>query len=191
LTIGGVKAYNLDNLYNRSGTDQHFKVFIGFKNTVCTNLCVATDGYMANLKVKTPEMLRTAIRMLLQNFNAVELSEELKALNQYALTENQFAQLVGRCRMYKYLTDDLQASIPQLMFGESQLNAICSDYYRDKSFCRSDEGSINLWKLYNLFTGANKSSYIDSFLDRSVNALQLVGVLKTAIQNKSDCWYLG
>ncbi|MEN8194691.1 MAG: DUF3871 family protein [Bacteroidota bacterium] len=37
------------------------------------------------------------------------------------------------------------------------------------SNCRSDEsssindlGNINLWKLYNLFAGANKMSYIDS-----------------------------
>ncbi len=37
LTVGGVKAYNMDNLYNRKGVDQHFKVFISFKNTVCTN----------------------------------------------------------------------------------------------------------------------------------------------------------
>ena len=27
LTIGGVKSYNLDNLYNRKGADEHFKVF--------------------------------------------------------------------------------------------------------------------------------------------------------------------
>lgn len=52
LTIGGVKSYSLDNLYNRKGTDEHFKVFIGFQNKVCCNLCVWTDGYAGNLKVK-------------------------------------------------------------------------------------------------------------------------------------------
>jgi len=26
----------------------------------------------------------------------------------------------------------------------------------DKSFCKDDSGLINLWKLYNLFTGAKK-----------------------------------
>jgi hypothetical protein len=29
LTIGGVKAYNQDNLYNRKGADEHFKIFVG------------------------------------------------------------------------------------------------------------------------------------------------------------------
>ncbi|WP_262490706.1 DUF3871 family protein [Hymenobacter gelipurpurascens] len=44
LIVGGVKAYNLDNLYNRKGAVEHFKLFVGFENRVCTNLCVRTDG---------------------------------------------------------------------------------------------------------------------------------------------------
>jgi len=190
LTIGGVKAYNLDNLYNKSGADQHFKIFIGFKNTVCTNLCVATDGYKGDLKVKNVDMLRSSVRQMLQNFNAVQISQQFNELSEYNLTEQQFAQLIGRCRMYRYLPENLQKEIPELMFGESQLNTICHDYYRDKSFSRSEDGNLNLWRLYNLFTGANKSSYIDTFLDRSVNAFDLVNVLKDAVKNKDACWYL-
>jgi len=34
LTIGGVKSFTEDNLYQRSGGDQHFKMFIGFQNHV-------------------------------------------------------------------------------------------------------------------------------------------------------------
>ena len=45
LTVGGVKAYNLDNMNSNKGSYEHFKLFIGFKNTVCTNLCVSTDGH--------------------------------------------------------------------------------------------------------------------------------------------------
>ena len=190
LSIGGVKAYNLDNLYNKSGADQHFKIFVGFKNTVCTNFCVTTDGYMGDLKVKNVDMLRNSVRTMLQDFNAVEQSDQFRDLHNYDLTEQQFAQLIGRCRMYKYLPEQLQKEIAELMFGESQLNSICNDYYRDKTFCRNDDGSINLWKLFNLFTGANKSSYIDTFLDRSVNAFQLVNVLKDALYRKESCWYL-
>ena len=36
---------------------------------------------------------------------------------------------------------------------------------------------INLWKLYNLFTGANKMSYIDTFLDRGVGCQSFVNGL--------------
>jgi hypothetical protein len=67
LTVGGVKAYNLDNLYNKKGADEHFKVFIGFKNSVCTNLCVWTDGFMGDLKVKTVGQLKGSIRTLVEN----------------------------------------------------------------------------------------------------------------------------
>ena len=190
LTVGGVKAYNLDNLYSKSGADQNFKFFIGFENKVCTNLSVTTDGYLANLKVKNLDMLRMSMMSLLKDFNTVKLAEQLQSFSQYELTEQQFATLIGRCRMYRYLPDNLKQQIPELMFGESQVNSICSDYYRDKIFSRSGSGSINLWNLYNLFTGANKSSYIDTFLDRSVNAYQLAAELQTAIQNKSECWYL-
>ena len=43
LTIGGVRAYNHENLYSKKGAEK-FKVFIGFKNLVCCNMCVSTDG---------------------------------------------------------------------------------------------------------------------------------------------------
>ena len=41
LSIGGVKSFTQGNLYNKKGTDEHFKIFIGFKNTVCyQSLCM-------------------------------------------------------------------------------------------------------------------------------------------------------
>ena len=190
LTVGGVKAYNLDNLYNKSGADQHFKLFVGFQNKVCTNLSVTSDGYVSDLKVKDLAALQSAMYAMLQSFNAVQLSEQLQALGQYSLTEQQFATLVGRCRMYRYMPEAHKQGIPDLMFGESHINTICNDYYRDKSFCKSDDSSISLWNLYNLFTGANKSSYIDSFLDRSLNAYELSHTLLLALQYQTDCWYL-
>ena len=64
------------------------------------------------------------------------------------------------------------------------------DFYKDNSFCKDADGNINLWKLYNLFTGANKSTYIDSFLDRSVNAFNLVEQIKYGLNNRRKCWYL-
>src|SRR5688500_7296481 len=64
LMIGGVKAYNLDNLYGRKGSEEHFKVFIGFQNSVCTNLCVWTDGLLGDLKVKNASQLHAAIHAL-------------------------------------------------------------------------------------------------------------------------------
>jgi len=190
LTIGGVKAYNMDNLYSRSMSEQHFKIFIGFKNSVCTNLCVWTDGYMADVKVKSVGQLKAAIKTLLQGYNQNFHLHQLKQLQNYSITEQQFAHLVGRCRMYNHLPADLKTEIPPILFGDQQMSAVVKDFYKDESFCRDANGNINLWKLYNLFTGANKSTYIDSFLDRSVNAFNLVEQIKHSLETERVCWYL-
>ena len=189
LTIGGVKAYNLDSLNTRN-SDQHFKVFVGFKNLVCTNLCVHTDGFLSNLRVRSLDMLYNSILSLLTEFNAVQMAQELKTFQEYELTDTQFAQFIGRCRMYRHMPDNLKVSIPDMNLGDAQINNVCMNYYSDNNFCCNEDGSINLWRLYNLLTGANKSSYIDQFLDRSANAYNLTRQLMDAIQNKSDCWFL-
>jgi hypothetical protein len=76
------------------------------------------------------------------------------------------------------------------LFGDTQLGAVCKDYYRDRSFCRDASGNINLWRLYNLFTGANKSTYIDNFLDRSVNAFTFVNEVRRGLDNRGSNWFL-
>lgn len=190
LTIGGVKAHNLDNLYSKRGTDQHFKIFIGFKVQVCTNLCVWTDGYAGTVMVKSVAELRTSIQKLIIGYDAISSLVEMSELQNYSLTEQQFANLIGRCRMYGHLPLVKRKDIPQLHFHDTHVNNVCRDYYKDDSFCREDDGSINLWRLYNIFTAANKSSYIDAFLDRGVNASELVVSLAHAIKNKEVHWFL-
>jgi hypothetical protein len=190
LTFGGVKAYNQDNLYSRSICDQHFKIFIGFKNRICTNLCVWTDGYMDDLKIKNIGQLKSAIRTLVEGYNKNFHLFHLKRLIDFSVSESQFAQLIGRCRMYNYLPNTLKSAIPPILFGDQQIGTLVKDYYRENSFTRDVNGDINLWKLYNLFTGVNKSSYIDSFLDRGINAFNLVEDIRRGLESKEDCWFL-
>ena len=190
LTIGGVKAFNQDNLYNKKGADEHFKVFIGFQNKVCTNLCVWTDGLLNDLKVKNVGQLQASIYSLISSYQAREHIACLQNLTNFQISEQQFANLIGRCRMYQHLPAYDKTHISELYFGDNQLGAVCKDYYRDKSFCKGDDGFINLWKLYNLFTGANKSTYIDNFVDRSVNAYQFIEQVRWALQEKESNWYL-
>jgi len=190
LTVGGVKAYNLDNLYNKKGTDEHFKVFIGFQNKVCTNLFVWTDGYMCDLKVKGIGQLKACIKTLIDNYNSNYHMNAMRRLGNYSLTEQQFAILIGRTRMYNHLPNSAKNAVSPLLLGDTQLAMVVKDYYKDDSFCRMDDGSINLWRLYNLFTGTNKSSYIDTFLDRSVNSFQFVDCLREALDKKKINWFL-
>lgn len=190
LTVGGVKAYNLDNLYNRKGADEHFRAFIGFQNKVCTNLCIWTDGLLNDLKVKTVGQLKGCIRTLIENYNAVYQMHAMRKLVDYSLTEQEFALLIGRCRMYNHLPYSMKQEIQPLTLTDTQLGAVVKDYYRDNSFCRDSEGNINLWRLYNLFTGINKSSYIDSFLERGVNAFRFVESIRWALEKKEEHWFL-
>ena len=68
LTIGGVRAYNHENLYSKKGVEK-FKVFIGFKNLVCCNMCVSTDGYKSELKVMSTADLFSSVMRLFQEYN--------------------------------------------------------------------------------------------------------------------------
>jgi hypothetical protein len=48
-----------------------------------------------------------------------------------------------------------------------------------------------MWKFYNLLTGANKSSYIDSFLDRSLNASELALGINAALHGDEKYkWFI-
>lgn len=48
-----------------------------------------------------------------------------------------------------------------------------------------------MWNVYNLLTGANKSSYIDHFLDRACNATQLAEGLCKALHGDNEySWFI-
>jgi len=190
LTVGGIKNYSSDSLYNKKGVDEHFKVFIGLQVKCCLNLCVWSDGFIGDLKVKTKSQLSNAIYSLFASYDAVSHLGAIKRFENYSLTEQQFAHIIGRCRMYQNLPTEMKENIPALNFGDTLVGTICRDYYKDTSFCRMDNGDINLWNLYNLFTGANRASYIDTLLDRCVNAYQFIENIRIALDNQSTNWFL-
>jgi hypothetical protein len=192
LTIGGVKSYNLDNLYSkRTHADQRFQMFIGFQNKVCCNMCVLSDGLKEELGIKNINQLSYASENMIQQFNA---EKQLKAMQQFTsiqLSETEFAQLVGRSRMYKHIPDIVKKEIPAMLLGDQQLNNVVKDFYKDSNFGCETGGDISLWEFYNLLTGANKSSYIDTFLDRTVNAHDFSnGIIQHKTHNK-PFWYMG
>ena len=100
---------------------------------------------------------------LVSNYQMEKYYESMGILEEQNLSERQFAQLIGKAKLYQYLPKDEKKQLPELLFGESHFSSIAKDYYLDKSFCKEASGKINLWKVYNLITGANKSSYIDTF----------------------------
>ena len=189
LSIGGVRAYHYENLYGKK-TEEHFKVFIGFKNHVCINLCISTDGFLEDLRVMSIQELFNRVFQLLTRFDSERQINHLKTLSDYSLTEQQFAQLIGRSRLYNYLPSKQKKDIDKLPISDSQISMVAKDYYQDKSFCRSDDGEIDMWKVYNLFTSASKSSYIDTFIDRNAGSFIFISELINHLKNSRKSWYL-
>jgi Domain of unknown function, B. Theta Gene description (DUF3871) len=190
LTIGGVRSYNLENLYNKKSFEK-FKFFIGFQNKVCCNLCVWSDGFIDDLRVSSYQELQAKILSVIQNYNAEKHLLGMKDLSKHSLTEHQFAQLIGRTRLYQHLPKNEKLAVPNLTFTDGHINTIAKDYYEDASFSRNEQGDINLWNVYNLFTQANKSSYIDTFLDRNVNAYEFTNGIQKALVGSGDYnWFL-
>jgi hypothetical protein len=190
LSVGGVRAYNHENLYSKK-TFEKFKVFIGFKNMVCCNLCISTDGFKEEIRVMDCRSLQEKIIELFQSYNAAKHLHLLNCFKECSMTEHQFAQMIGKTRLYQCLPPKEQKQLPKFEFNDGQLNIIARNYYRDEAFCRNKDNTINLWNVYNLFTTANKNSYIDTLLDRAVNATDFMFGISQAIGgNKEYSWFI-
>ncbi len=191
LTIGGVRAYNHENLYSRKGMEK-FKIFIGFKNMVCCNMCVSTDGFKSELKVMDVHGLLNAAIQLFQDYNTAKHLYYMGAFKDSYMTEQQFAQFLGKSRLYQYLPNEQKKRLPQMLMTDTQIGLVAKAYYNDDNFSVIEYGNeISMWNVYNLLTGANKSSYIDNFLDRSLNATQLADGLNKALHGECEySWFI-
>lgn len=190
LTIGGVRAYNEQNLYSKKSPEK-FKLFIGFKNLVCCNLCVSTDGYKASIRVMEISALMQAAVELFRSYDMQRHLHLMDAFKSCRMTEAQFAQFLGKCRLYQYLPTAERKRLPELLMTDTQIGLVANAYYHDDTFSKSEDGSIDLWRVFNLFTGANKSSYIDNFLDRADNATKVTTGLARALQGDMEYrWFL-
>ena len=112
-------------------------------------------------------------------------SETMEDFANYIINEEQFAFLIGKMKMYQYLKKSEKSKLFNLLITDSQITSIVRDFYLDQNFCHN-KGQIDMWKLYNLFTEANKSSYIDNHLERNVNAYEFIKELIKSLKNKES-----
>lgn len=189
LSIVGVRAYNQMNLYSKKSPEV-FRLAIGFKNQVCCNMCIFTDGYKEDLRVSnTTELYRSALE-LFNNYNPAKHLHLMQSLGNTSMTEHQFCQILGKMRLYQCLPSGYQKSLPRMLLTDTQINSVAKAYINDENFS-SFGNNLNMWKFYNLLTGANKSSYIDSFLDRSLNATEMaVGINSALHGDEKYQWFI-
>lgn len=137
LTIGGVRSYNHENLYSKKGMEK-FKLFIGFKNLVCCNMCVSTDGFKSELKVIDVNGLFNAAMQLFQEYNAAKHLYYMEAFKDSYMTEHQFAQFLGKSRLYQYLPNEQRRLLPQMLMTDTQIGIVAKSFYHD----------VNILNLY-------------------------------------------
>src|SRR5690606_37506544 len=121
-------------------------------NMVCTNLSVSTDGFSNQIRVVSVDELDHKIKELVLEYNMEKHIDELNGLADYSITETQFAHLVGKLRMFQHLEKEISKNIFPLQMNDGQVSNVVKDYYGCPNFRRNGDGSIDLWKLYNLFT---------------------------------------
>ena len=61
-----------------------------------------------------------------------ELIKRLIIEQERNLTETQFAQIVGRMRLYQALSPGRQKQISRLLITDSQINSVCRDFYNSE-----------------------------------------------------------
>jgi hypothetical protein len=142
------------------------------------------------VRVRSIAELAKAVYDLLGDFNAFKEIEKYNSLSDTFITESQFAQIIGRARLYQNMPLKDKKELPVFPLSDSQVNLVVKDYYSDDSFSRNEAGNINMWKLFNLFTGANKMSYIDSFLDRNVECQQFIQGVHQALSGNGSHWFI-
>ena len=162
LTVGGVRAYNTMNLYSKKSLEK-FKVFIGFKNLVCCNMCVSTDGLLSQLEVSNMSDLFGGVLEMLHGYNPAKHIHLMQTLGNTLMSEHQFCQILGKMRLYQALPPTVQRSIPRMLITDTQINSVAKAYVSDPDF-GSLGSEIDMWKFYNLLTGANKAATLTVFL---------------------------
>jgi hypothetical protein len=189
LCVGGVRAYNQENLFSKKSIEK-FKVFIGFQNKVCTNLCISTDGLLDDLRVSSVHELGEKIHALINQYDKKEHLRKMQKMNDFFLNENQFAHLIGKMKLYPFLDKEFKQTLFPLKVNDTQINTIVKDYHLDANFSKSKDDKISLWNVYNLFTEANKSTYIDSNLERNVNAYEFMNYIGNLLENNQPNFFL-
>ena len=195
LTIGGTRSYADDKLYSRQNP-QHFRLFIGFRVRVCSNMMLTCDGVSDNLLCMTEaDIFQKAIE-LFNRFNQVKESTltSLESLHDTRFDQETFCKILGRLRLYQALPTLRQKQLPQILLGDSVVNAATKQYITNPNFGMGDgDGSISCWQLMNLLNEAVKNSYADLWLDRNQNCTDFsIGIANAlnGTDTKGYDWFL-
>ena len=191
LTIGGVRAYSDDKLYAKQAP-QKFKIFVGWRVRVCSNLMLTCDGVSGTIECMTEADIMAKSYQLFSTFNpqkenTLRLLENLKSTR---LSEAQFCNIIGRLRLQQALPTAERNQLPTFDLGDQAVNNMVRGYVSNPNFGRGNGGEFTTWNLLQLANEAVKqTSYIDRFIDRNQNATDFAIGIQNALNHNDDKGY--
>ena len=191
LCVGGVRNCSDLNLYRQTRGTEKFSIFVGWRVHICSNQILTGEGTKLSFEVMDVKDIYKNTMELLYSFIPAKDIHLMQTLSNTYLSETQFAQIVGRMRLYQALPQAQLRKIPRLLITDSQINNVCRDYYRNESFGMRNN-QISMFDFHNLITESNKSSYIDTYLQRAVNATDVAVGINNALHGDSKySWFIG
>ena len=191
LCVGGCRNYSDLNLYRQTKGAEKFSIFVGWRMKICSNQILSGNGVKLSFEVMS---LRDIYKTAMELFSAFIPSRDLhllQTLSNTYLSESRFAQVIGRFRMYQALPNNVQRGIPKLLITDSQINSVCREFYHNETFGVKDN-QISMFDFHNLLTQSNKSSYIDSYISRAVNATEVATGINNALHgDEKYSWFIG
>ena len=195
LTIGMCRAYNEDKLYSRPSPEK-FRLFVGWKVRVCSNLCLTCSGNSGLVECMTEADIYQKAYQLFSKFDPQkeETLELLENLNNTRISESQFCYIIGRMRLYQALPNEVQKTLPVLEIGDQAVNSAVRGFVSNPNFgLKEGETSITTWEMLQLFNEAIKQTYIDRWLDRNQNCTDFLLGIQKALQGEDTegySWFL-
>ena len=195
LTIGMCRAYNEDKLYSRPSPEK-FRLFVGWKVRVCSNLCLTCSGNSGLVECMTEADIYQKAYQLFSKFDPQkeETLELLENLNNTRISESQFCYIIGRMRLYQALPNEVQKTLPVLEIGDSAVNSAVRGFVTNPNFgLKEGETSITTWEMLQLFNEAIKQTYIDRWLERNQNCTDFLLGIQKALQGEDTegySWFL-
>lgn len=174
VVVGGVRALNNENLSTRPKAEL-FKLFAGHSVKVCSNQCIFGTNYIDKFEAMSECEIFDGACNLFRNFDPESNRQKLELLGNTYMSTEDFTHVIGRMRLYEALPvakrNDL--GLPQITLGDQAINSATRGFVSNKDFRANPDGVLSLWAFLNLLTEANKASYIDRFLSRQVNAMDI------------------
>ena len=193
LVVGGLRSLHETNLYSKKSPEK-FRIFIGYRVHVCSNMMLTCDGLSEKLECMTEADIFQHAMMLFSRFNKEKTLSELEFLSQTTMTTEQFCQFIGKCRLYAALSDyqRRELNLPQILLGDSLLNAATRGFVTNPNFGVNGTDMISCWQLMQLLNDAARQSYIDVWADRNRNATDISIGIQKALRGEDDSysWFI-